>query len=494
LSGVRDLVARGVGIVLAVAFVSYAVQLEGLVGRSGILPWGRHLAAVEARLVADGVIPPADAVIPGALGPVRVVVERALGRLAVEPTLAWFLPESFGAWALVATGLVGALLALTLRFAGPGLLVAWASMLSLVTIGQTFLAFQWDALLCEAALVAAVAAPWGRRPGLAPPTAAVWLVRALFVKLVFLGGLAKLASGDPTWRDGTALAFHFETQPLPSALAWPAHRLPAWAHAAGTWGTLAVELVVVWGALGGRRARLVALVAVDGLMLALAATGSYGFFQLLTVVLSLALLDDGLLARLRLAGPGRPAASRAASAIAGALLAAWTVVSAAVAWRGLAERPPEAVAAVADAVAPWRSVNRYGLFARMTTERPVPVLEARWGSGPWEELTWRWQTSDVRRPPRYAAPHMPRLDWQLWFVGLQGCERAAWTQPFLEAVLRGDDPVLRLVGDLRLQGGRRPDAVRLVTHRLRHAPEGAEAWWVREDGGVVCASAGASEP
>lgn len=494
LSGVRDLVIRGLGLVLAIAFVSYAVQLEGLVGAEGILPYGPWLAAVEAELVADGAIPPPDAVLPGALGGLQVAAERAAGRLAVAPTLAWFLPDGVGAWLLVVAGLVGAAAALTLRLAGPGLLVAWASMLSLVTLGQTFYAFQWDLLLCEATLVALVAAPWGLRPGRAPPPAGVWLLRALFVKLVFLGGLAKLASGDPTWRDGTALAFHFETQPLPSGLAWPAHRLPAWALAVGTYVTHLVELGLVWGALGGRRARLVAFVTVDALMVALAVTGSYGFFQLLTVVLSLALLDDGVLARLRLPTPGHPASRPWAAGVAGLALAAWVGASVAVAWRGLDERPPGPVAEVADALAPWRSVNRYGLFARMTTERPVPVLEARWGAEPWQELTWRWQTSDVRAAPRYAAPHMPRLDWQLWFVGLQGCERAAWTGPFLQAVLAGRDPVVRLVGDLRLQGGRRPDAVRLVTHRLRHAPEGADAWWVRQGEGEVCAAAERAAP
>ena len=40
-------------------------------------------------------------------------------------------------------------------------------------------------------------------------------------------GFVKLASGDPTWRNLTALTYHYWTQPLPPWTAWYAHHLPA---------------------------------------------------------------------------------------------------------------------------------------------------------------------------------------------------------------------------------------------------------------------------
>ena len=49
----------------------------------------------------------------------------------------------------------------------------------------------------------------------------------------------KLASGDTTWRDLTALLYHYETQPLPTPLAWYAHQLPAWAQKASCAGVRA---------------------------------------------------------------------------------------------------------------------------------------------------------------------------------------------------------------------------------------------------------------
>jgi len=43
---------------------------------------------------------------------------------------------------------------------------------------------------------------------------AAWLYRWLLFRLRFASGLAKLLSGDPSWRDVSALSHHFEAQPL----------------------------------------------------------------------------------------------------------------------------------------------------------------------------------------------------------------------------------------------------------------------------------------
>ena len=47
-------------------------------------------------------------------------------------------------------------------------------------------------------------------------------------KLMFQSGCVKLLSGDPTWRNLTALTYHYETQPLPTWIGWYAHQLPVW--------------------------------------------------------------------------------------------------------------------------------------------------------------------------------------------------------------------------------------------------------------------------
>ena len=61
---------------------------------------------------------------------------------------------------------------------------------------------------------------------------------------MFASGLVKLLSGDATWRSLTALQFHYETQLLPTPLAWYAHQLPPWFHELSAALMFGVELFV----------------------------------------------------------------------------------------------------------------------------------------------------------------------------------------------------------------------------------------------------------
>ena len=104
---------------------------------------------------------------------------------------------------------------------GPALALAWLCYLSLVTVGQDFLSFQWDILLLEAGFLAIFLAPWRL---FEPPwrsgtsivsTTMIWLERWLLFRLIFLSGAVKLLSGDPTWRNFTALEYHYWTRLCP---------------------------------------------------------------------------------------------------------------------------------------------------------------------------------------------------------------------------------------------------------------------------------------
>jgi hypothetical protein len=237
------------------------------------------------------------------------------------------------------------------------------------------------------------------------------------------------------------------------------------------------------------------LAAVAGLMLTLAATGSYGWFQVLSLVLCLSLLDDDHWRRLRPAWKPRrapappPWSRRAVQATAGALFA--------VSLLGLPPRYagvdlPAPLNTVRAAAARARVVSHYGLFARMTTERPIPALEVRWGDGEWTELTWAWQTSDVHAGPAQVAPHMPRLDWMLWFAGLSDCRDHQWARNLLRRVVAGSAPVGDLIGDLRL-AGTPPDQARFTLYRWTFTASGspeaaAGQWWTRTAVSQYCAT------
>jgi hypothetical protein len=471
----RWLFLRLLGVVYAVAFASLAVQVTGLVGSGGILPVRDFLARAHA------------------------LYGGAAYRLF--PTLCW-LDAGDGMLRGLAWGGVALALLLVAGVAQvPVLLLLWMLYLSLSVAGQTFLWFQWDALLLETGLLAVLYAPGGWRPSLsrarAPSAAARWLVWWLVFRLMFLSGVTKLASGDPAWRHLTALDYHFWTQPLPPWTAWYAHRLPAWAHRAMTVVILAVELGAPWLIFvpdrrnAARRAACAALVLGQ---LGIAATGNYGFFNLLSVVLCLSLLDDAALGRvlpLRLTATGPE--PRVRRVVIGALAPVLAGLAALAFAREIAQTLPGAQGALDNpllrAVAPLRSVNGYGLFRVMTTERPEIVIEGSRDGVAWREYAFRWKPGDVTRRPRFVAPHQPRLDWQMWFAALDPDGARDWLVPLLDRLLEGSPAVLALLGPSPFPGApgapaAPPRYVRLAYWRYRFTtPEERArtgAWWHRE--------------
>ena len=167
--------------------------------------------------------------------------------------------------------------------------------LSLVTVGRDFLSFQWDNLLLEMGLLAIFLDAPRLRTGLVSPRpspVAYWLLRWLLFRLMFASGVVKLASRDETWWDWTALDFHYETQPLPHWIAWYAHQLPEVVQKASVAVMFAIELVVPFLTFGPRRIRLASCAALVLLQVLIMWTGNYGFFNLLTMLLCLLLIDD----------------------------------------------------------------------------------------------------------------------------------------------------------------------------------------------------------
>jgi len=82
---------------------------------------------------------------------------------------------------------------------------------------------------------------------------------------------------------------------LPTWIAWYVHQLPLWLLRISTVVMFAIELVVPFLVFGPRRLRFVACVALFGLQVIIFLTGNYCFFNLLTMVLCLFLLDDSVL-------------------------------------------------------------------------------------------------------------------------------------------------------------------------------------------------------
>ncbi|HTP34663.1 MAG TPA: lipase maturation factor family protein, partial [Candidatus Acidoferrales bacterium] len=243
---------RIMGAIYAIAFVSFGVQAPGLVGSHGILPAGAFLGAVREALGARG--------------------------YWYFPTVLWLRS---GDWELTAVWIAGAILGLAAlggwvqRAALGGCWVLW---LSICSVGQDFLSFQWDMLLLEAGFLSMFAGKTLLR---------VWLFRLLIFRLMFSSGVVKLASGDAVWRNLTAMSFHYETQPLPTPLGWWMFQLPGWFQRATTLLVFVVELVVPFLFLMPRRLRVIGAWITIGFQVLILLTGNYAYFNWLTIALCL---------------------------------------------------------------------------------------------------------------------------------------------------------------------------------------------------------------
>src|SRR5215469_12208651 len=379
---VRALFLRSLGLVIVCAFASLWVQIDGLIGSKGIAPAQELLRIAAARL-----------------GP------EAYWRV---PTLLWIDCSDATLHFLCALGVVLGL-CLSLGAPRPALLLAlvWGLYLSLASVGNVFLGYQWDTLLLETCFFS-VGFAASKRPAAG---VAVLLLRWLLFRLLFLSGMVKLLSGDESWRDLSALTYHYWTQPLPTWTSAYANDLPLSLHHLTCGATLAIELTAPFGIFGPRRARQVSCAAIASLQLAIALTGNYGFFNLLTLVLCIPLLDDRAL---RSVTPPR---------------------------LGAAAFVPGAVEELLTVLSPLRTFNSYGLFAVMTKERPEILLEGSADGVTWRPYEFRWKPGPPDHRPRFTTPHMPRLDWQMWFAALESCAQEAWLHALFVRLLEGDASV-----------------------------------------------------
>ena len=136
---------------------------------------------------------------------------------------------------------------------------------------------------------------------------------------------------------------------------------------------------------------------------------------------------------------------------------------------------------------PFRSTNSYGLFAVMTTSRPEIIVEGSDDGVTWKPYPFRWKPCELDRRPRFTTPHMPRLDWQMWFAALE-VERGrvpSWFFRFEQKLLEGSPVVLGLMRENPFPT-RPPRYVRARWDLYRFTPWGSRDWWSREDRGLFC--------
>jgi hypothetical protein len=489
-ASVGALASRLLALVALAAWVSLGSQVRVLLGSRGLLPVGELMDAVRA----DG----------------RV-------NLFDLPTLLWRF-HSDGV--LVGGTVVGAALAVAalcgwrprLCFA-----VSTALYLSYATVGRDFLSFQWDNLLLECGLLAALL-PIDR-----PAPLVHFLFRLLLFKLYFESGVAKWQSDLGDWQDGSAMASYYETAPLPTWLAFTAHHLPLWWHHFESRATLVLELAVPFLIFGPRRGRLAAAFVFSFFQICNAATANYGFFCYLAAALNVFLLDDvevdragaraakylpstirsGVERWLAFRAPASPPSDEPprSTPVAPAATLRWigragaalfVLVSLTDALYAFTEpgRLLSVAAPLFELNRRFRLVNSYHLFASITRERIEPELQTLAEAAPVDSADddARWTPHDLwhkpgdpRRAPDFVAPHQPRVDFQLWFYGLAFRRREpTYVSTLVERMCEDPSAVQPL---FREPLPPHPVAVRIVYWRYVFASRAEQhatgAWWSR---------------
>jgi hypothetical protein len=421
----RWIFLRALGVIFFSAFYSLAFQIHGLIGPRGILPAGEYLERV------------------------RLVLGTAKGIWAA-PTLLRLGSGAAALTVLVGCGLLSSLLLVANLWPRATLALCTLLFLSCVAALQDFSSYQSDGMLMEAGFLSLFLAPRGIRPGLGaldPPTPfSLFMLRWEWFRIYFESGLVKLASGDPHWRDLTAMDEYYQNGPLPTWIGWYVQHLPHWYHAGTVLLTLGVELLLVWAVFMPRRFRIACFAVVTALQLGIIATANYAFLNYLVLVLGVLLLDDRVLARVRLATPAAVAiqrphpARRRVEAVALGVALYVTVASFLLPFAG----PSAWLGAPVRLLAPFRIANSYGLFAVMTPARYEVEFQGSRDGIHWVAYPFRYKPQDPRRPPGIYAPYQPRFEWNLWFASLSPWEQSQWVVLAQQRLVEGSPAVLGL--------------------------------------------------
>ena len=446
----RWIFLRALGLIYFSAFYALAFQIRGLIGPDGILPAREFLDAVTRQLGSS--------------------------RIWFAPTLLWFSCGNHMLMTICWLGMIASALVVLNVWPRANLLTCFVCFLSFVAAAQDFSGYQSDGMLLEAGFLAMFFAPAGFRPGLgqaSPPSrASLFLLQWEWFRIYFESGVVKLASGDPQWRNFTAMDEYYQNGPLPTWIGWYVQHLPHGFHAFATGATLVLELGLVFMMFLPRRWRILCFFIVTAWQIPVILTANYTFLNYLVLLLGVLLLDDRFIAKvvpepwrqaLVPSSPGTPVESSLPTAVSApvantkainpltALRLALTTVmltwifyvtSVEMVWM-LSPRLPLWRAPVA-ALEPFRIANRYGLFAVMTRGRYEIEFQGSNDGEHWTTYPFLYKPQNPDERPRIYAPYQPRFDWNLWFASLGSWRENVIVPSTEERLLAGAPDVLAL--------------------------------------------------
>lgn len=409
---VASLLPRLLGCIFFFAFGAFLFQIKGLVGENGIIPLKEYLNWLRNRL------------------PRRCYF--------LAPTLCWINSSDRALMCLVGTGTALSLLLILGVYPPLLLFLLYILYLSLTVAGQDFLWYGWEGFLLEATINTFFLSL------ASPPNLMIWIsINLLVFRFHVQAGAVKLQSRDPNWRNLTAIAYHYQTQPIPNVIAWYVHKLPMWFHKFSTLMMFVVELIVPFAIFGPDWIRLGAFIALVGLQWSIWVTGNLSYLNHLTVVMCTILVANAYLPTW-MASLATPVPT--SWEISGLCTVVGTFLVIVQCLHLLNHFYPKPIlSAFLSKLSEYHIANRYGIFAVMTTTRNEIIFEGSDDGIVWKEYLFYQKPSEITRRPRRISPYQPRLDWQAWFLPFGNYRYERWITNFIFRLLKGTPEVLALL-------------------------------------------------
>lgn len=463
----RFVILRLLGMVYAVAFLAAINQIVPLIGKDGLLPVDDFLVRVNEGLGS-----------------------KTAGFLRL-PSVFWFSHSDAALLTVAWTGLILSLVVVAGFANAPILTILWFLYMSFVHVGQDWYGYGWENQLLETGFLAIFLCPlldlrpFPNRP---PPIAVIGLFRWLIFRIMLGSGLIKMR-GDEVWRNGTALYYHFESQPLAGPLSRWFHFLPRVILRAGVWYNFIAELVAPWFVFWPRLARHIAGCVIVGLQIILIFSGNLSFLNWLTIIPALACFDDRFWSKLL----PRPLVRKSQLAAAGSkpsrpmTVTAWVITALITV---LSIQPVGNMLSSGQIMNtsfdPLDLVNTYGAFGSVGKERLNLIFEGTLDEVPDEQANWKaypYKGLPValdKRPPQIAPYHL-RLDWQMWFAAMSSPDEYPWTLNLISKLLHNDPDAVGLFASNPFEG-KPPRYIRVILYRYTFAEPGNPAgqWWNRQ--------------
>ncbi len=434
------------------------------------------------------------------------------------PTLLWFNASDRFLKGLIVVGSgAGLVVVYGGPFAGLALLICWLIYLSLdIALGFSY---PWDSLLLEAGFLSLFLPALHPLPDLTvanlPIPAVAWAYRWLFFRLLFGFGKYKFTGGS--LRDTGYFRSFMNNVPLPTYLARYAYRLPAWVFQGVLYAVFLTEVVLPFGVFIAGDTRVVVAVVTATMMIGIQLVSNFGFFNLLTIILCLPLLDRNasLFDTSFAASSGTYWLTNCVMlflAIGGLVnlpFNSWCTFT----WlhwpSGNKVRLPilRSILAFYRTLIRFRFVHAYGVFPPQSAPpiRWVPVIEGTADGKTWHSYEYRYMVTTETAPPRFVAPYHPRLDHALFYEAYGFTDsnftcsiigagnpydfsHSGWMACLVQRLLEGEPTVYSLFRKTPFLPDNPPRSIRVNLYRFQQTSPAQRRqtghWWVKTFAGT----------